>query len=157
MSTPRKVIKTVAFSSTAITQPLVSVEPMAGTSVDMATVAAFDDPSETTLPGSPVKYSDITMTVLDEGAGMPTIGGTVDTVSITATFWDGTNTVTRTYSRKMSIASVTPTLAEVQGNRVSSWAIVMHPVGGDNPATADGTTPVAVDSGSGDSTPASNP
>ena len=138
---PRAEIQTISFASTSISGGLVSAEPRAGTSVDTTAISCFDDDAETTLPASPVKYGDITLNILDEGQGEPVVAGTVDTVSLTSTYFDGTTATQKTYSRLMVISGVAPSSIEVAGNHVSTWAITMHPVGGDNPATADGEDP----------------
>jgi len=146
MANPRNEIQTITFASTAISGGLVSCEPRSGTSVETTAISAFGDPSETTLPASPVKYGDVTMTILDENQGQPCVAGTVDEVTLTSTYFDGTTTSEGVYSRLFVISNVAPSSIEVNGNHVSTWAITMHPVGGDNPATADGEDPSSNDS-----------
>ena len=132
----RKVVRTL--SSTGFAAPIIGAPPHAGLSAEVAKVAAFGDKSKTAVASPAPEYSDLVLTVLDEGGlNPPTAGAAAATWTVTTTYGDGVaaNEVERAFSRTCAVSKVEPAVVEVDGNRRAAWTITLTPQGGDTPAT----------------------
>ena len=128
---PRKAVKTISITNTQINgAAIVSAPHSLGTQVATDSVAGFGDPTFSNIPRAIASYDPLTIGILDEG-GDPPVAGTVGDVTIQVTYWDGTQTATRSFTKKCTITQVAPSTVQIDGEHKATWDLTFMPVGGD--------------------------
>lgn len=127
---PRKVVKTISVNG--ISGGIVGASPFAPKTAESDAAAAYEDEVETNVIRPLTKVGEFNVTVLDEGQAFATVAGTVATVTLSVSYWDGTTTVTRSSGDiACNVKSVAPGgEVQVQGDRKSTIVITLEPVGG---------------------------
>jgi hypothetical protein len=127
----RKAVRTLTVSN--ITLPILSAKPAAPQSVDVTEIAAFGDPSYTSVASPCVKYGDLVVKVLDEGSDPP-VPGTQAVYTVATGYGDGgAGTASRSFARTMTVISVDADEVEQEGNLKAAFSLTLRPVGGDTP------------------------
>ena len=130
-NTPRKAVKTLTVTNTGINDAaIVSAPNGIGTQVATDQIAGFGDPTFTNVPRSIASYDPITIGVLDEGGTAP-VSGTVGDVTVALTYWDGSQTVSRSYTKRCTITQVAPGTVQIDGEHKATFDLTFTPVGGD--------------------------
>ena len=136
----RKDVKNMTITAgtgLSITAGLVSATPFPPASREVDTIAAFNDPVSTNVPRPLVNLGEMNLTFLDEGQAFADIAAGVVSLSLQTAYHDGTNTVTRTVTRSVSVKSVAPGgEVSVDGERKATVVVTIQPVGGGALSTA---------------------
>ena len=127
----RKAIKSISVTIGAVSGLALASAPAwgGGVSVESDKVAAYGDDAFTTIPRPVKSYSEATFTFIDEGDGkndsVAALVGTVATVTISSTFWDGKTTDSAvSLTQDMAITSCEPGgETEIDGERKATFVV----------------------------------
>lgn len=113
--------------------PIVNATVGQGTTVETDKICAYGDEMETTVPRSVAGYNDLTIECLLEGSSMAdkTIGDVADW-TISAGYWDGSQTVSKSFTKKYVVTDISYGEVAVDGERKATVTYTLHPQGGDN-------------------------
>lgn len=129
----RKAIASITITGTGFTNAaIVGATTSPGESVEVDRIAAYGDEGYTSVPRRVKTYSDLTVTILDEGGASSTLpsAGSVVPVTVTWGFNSGMepSDTTRVFVRDCVVASVEPGgEATVDGERKATVAVTLTP------------------------------
>lgn len=97
---------------------------------DIDSTAAYGDTEFSEIPRNCKRNGDLTLTILNEGGAAATLealAGTVQTVTLTVSFWDGdAGTGTETVSGKYVIVSAVPGEVNIDGDQKATIAVTIR-------------------------------
>lgn len=94
-------------------------------------VTSLADTKRCYIPGALIEDDEITLTLVDEGEGMPTVSDTPAALEITATISDGVNTdktATVKYAKAI-VTKVSPPSQDATGDRKATVDVTFRPDG----------------------------
>lgn len=95
-------------------------------------VTAISDTVKQFIPGALKEIDEFTITLADQGSGMPTVDDEPKALEISVTLTDGTGsdtTATATFS-KVIVTKVAPATVEGAGDRKAAVDVTFRPTGG---------------------------